>query len=133
MKIYRCLKCDNIVINYFIDKNLKCCDEDMVELIPNSAEGESDIHNPLIRRIGNLVTVTVGEKLHPMVDVHHLDFVILETDKSIYYRKLELEKVPVVDFLVLNEETVIRAYAYCNNHELWSSEFTTEEKENKNE
>ena len=109
------------------DKKIKCCDEEMLELIPNSAEGEKDIHVPLIRRIGSLVTISVGEKPHPMVDVHHLEFVLLETDKGLYYKKLELDSEPIVDFLLLNDENIIRAYAYCNDHELWSNDIVTNE------
>ena len=127
MKVYRCLKCEEIVIMRDDDKKIKCCDEEMLELIPNSAEGEKDIHVPLIRRIGSLVTISVGEKPHPMVDVHHLEFVLLETDKGLYYKKLELDSEPIVDFLLLNDENIIRAYAYCNDHELWSNDIVTNE------
>ena len=127
MKIYRCLNCENIVVARNEDKVLKCCDEEMVELIPNSNDGEQNIHIPQIRRIGNLVTIKVGLEPHPMIDVHHLEFVILATNKGIYYRKLEIESVPRVDFLVLNDEEIICAYAYCNNHELWMNEEVTKE------
>ena len=127
MKLYRCLKCEEVIVVRNDDKKLKCCDEEMVELIPNSNDGDKNTHVPLVRRIGNLVTITVGKEPHPMVDVHHLDFVLLVTDKGTYYRKLELESVPLVDFLILNDENIICAYAYCNNHELWMNEEVTDE------
>lgn len=122
MKIYRCLTCEEIVITRSDDKILKCCGEDMVELIPNSSDADSQKHTPLIRQIGNLVTVRVGENLHPMVDVHYIDFILLETDKGLYYKKLAFGEDPIADFLIHNQEKVLRAYAYCNNHFLWVSE-----------
>ena len=127
MKVYRCLKCEEVVVMRSDDKKIKCCDEEMYELIPNSSEGDKETHMPLIRRIGNFVTVTVGEKMHPMLDVHYLDFVLLETDKGIYYKKLNMEDKPVVDFLLMNDETIIKAYACCNDHELWANDEVTNE------
>lgn len=127
MKVYRCLNCENVVVAYNDEKKPKCCDEEMMELITNSTEGENDIHVPVIRRIGSLVTIKIGEKAHPMVDVHHLMFVILETNKGIYYKELAIENEPVVDFLIFNDEEIIRAYAYCNDHELWSTDVVTYE------
>ncbi len=131
MKVFRCLKCEEIIVTKCEDKKIKCCDEEMVELVPNSTDGASETHKPVIRRVGNLVIVTVGMVKHPMLDVHHIKFVVLETDKGIYYRDMELNGDPVADFLVLNNETVIRAYAYCNNHELWSTDFITNEEKEK--
>ena len=127
MRVLRCLKCDELIITLSDDKVVKCCDEDMIEQVPNSNDGAKETHVPLIRRIGNLVTVRVGATPHPMIDVHHLKFIILVTNKGIYYKELELEKEPLADFLILNEEEIVCAYAYCNNHELWMSNEVTKE------
>ena len=121
MRVLRCLKCDEVIITLNDEKILKCCGEDMIEQAPNSNDGAKETHVPVVRRIGNLVTVRVGATPHPMIDVHHIEFVVLVTTKGIYYRKLELEKEPVADFLILNEEEIVCAYSYCNNHELWMS------------
>ena len=126
MKVYRCLNCDNVVVTRD-EAKLKCCDEEMLELIPNSNDGNPNTHAPVIRRIGNLVTIKVGLEPHPMIDVHHIEFIILVTNQGIYYKKLELESEPFVDFLILNNEDIVCAYSYCNNHELWMSEEVTNE------
>lgn len=122
MKIYRCLTCEEVVITRSDDKILKCCGEDMIELIPNSSDADAQQHTPLIRQIGNFITIKVGEPLHSMLDVHYIDFILLETDKGLYYKKLALDDEPIADFLINNQEKIVRAYAYCNNHFLWSSE-----------
>lgn len=127
MKVFRCLKCDNIVITLDDEKVLKCCDEDMIEQAPNSNDGAKETHVPMIRRVGNLVTVRVGATPHPMIDVHHIKFILLVTNKGMYYRELELEKEPLGDFLVLNDEEIVGAYAYCNNHELWMNNEVSKE------
>lgn len=119
MKFYYCPNCNEIVIFRNEGKIVNCCEEEMVELLPNQNEEDCLAHKPIIRRIGNLVTVLIGDNPHPMVDVHNIDFIILETDKGAYYKKLTLNDAAIADFLVHNKEVVKCAYTYCNNHFLW--------------
>lgn len=122
MKFYRCTNCNEIVIFRNEGKVVNCCEEAMIELLPNQNEEDSVANKPIIRRIGNLVTVLVGTEPHSMVDVHYIDFILLETNKGIYYKKLSLDDFAIADFLVHNKEEVVRAYAYCSNHFLWMTE-----------
>ncbi len=117
MRFYRCNTCNEVAI-LENSKEIKCCDEVMEELF-QSTSGDELKHKPIINKLGNLVTVVVGEELHSMVDVHYIDFVVVETNKGFYYKKLEKNKKPIVDFLVHNEEEVLNVYSYCNNHGLW--------------
>lgn len=131
MKFYNCKGCNEILISRCEIKDVKCGHEneennEMVELIPNSTEASQEKHIPIIRKIGNLVTVTVGSVIHPSVEIHYIDFILLETDKGSYYKKVEFGKDPIIDFLVHNEEKVLRAYTYCNIHGLWVSEEVNE-------
>ena len=119
MKFYHCQNCNEIVIFRNEAKSIKCCEEEMVELLPNQNEEEASNHKLIVRKFGNLVTVLVGETPHPMVDVHNIDFIILETDKGFYYKKLNISEDAIADFLIHNQETLKRVYAYCNIHNLW--------------
>lgn len=122
MRFYYCTNCNEVVMFNNVSPLVKCCDQDMIELLPNQNEEDFDAHQPIIRKFGNLVTVLVGNAPHSMVEVHHIDFIILETNKGTYYKKLNLEDDAIADFLVHNQEEVLRAYVYCNNHFLYVSE-----------
>ena len=99
------------------DLPASCCGTEVEEIIPNN---DDSIHAPVIRKIGNFVTVTVGEEMHPMVDIHYISFVLLETSQGVQYKQLMKNTLPIVDFIVGNNEEIVNVYIYCNVHSLWS-------------
>ena len=121
MRFYQCRNCNQVHIK-LIDYDLPvyCCESEADEIIPNNCDGDEDIHIPVIRKIGNFVTINIGKKLHPMVDIHYISFVLLETNQGIQYKYLKKNTLPLVDFIVANDEEILNVYVYCTTHSLWS-------------
>ncbi len=105
MKFYKVN--DQIVINSEIGE----------EITPNTTDGAYEKHVPVIEQQGDHVTVTVGSVAHPMLDVHYIEWIILETATGYQKHDLRPGDVPVAAFAVT--EPVIAAYEYCNLHGLW--------------
>ena len=121
-KFYICSHCGNIAekIN---DSGVPmvCCGKRMDEIIPGVVEASHEKHIPVVSREGNVITVTVGSVIHPMSEEHSIEWIYLETDKGAHRRALTPGEEPVVKFVV-DGETPIAVYAYCNLHGLWKTE-----------
>ena len=121
MNFYRCNNCNEISINIFNNKSkMSCCKNEIEELKTNTFLEEIDNHLIQVRKIGNFVTITIGKEEHPMLDIHYISWVILETNKGIQYKHLNVGDTPIVDFLVGEYEEIINVFAYCTLHLLWS-------------
>lgn len=97
-----------------------CCGEKMRELIPNTVEASGEKHLPVVERSGSTLTVTVGAVEHPMVDVHHIQWLYVETVQGGHIRYLHPGEAPRAVF-ELGDETPVAVYAYCNLHGLWTT------------
>ena len=96
------------------------CECEVIE--PNTTDAAGEKHVPVIAVDGNVVTVSVGEVEHPMLDAHYIVFIALETDKGYAVRDLKPGDKPVATFAVEDGEKVIAAYEYCNLHGLWKAD-----------
>ena len=121
-KFYICPHCGNI-IEKIHDSGVSpvCCGKRMEEIIPGVVEASHEKHIPVVSKEGNIITVTVGSVIHPMSEEHSIEWIYLETDKGAHRRHLSPADSPVAKF-ILDNETPIAAYAYCNLHGLWRSE-----------
>ena len=90
------------------------------ELTPNTTDGAFEKHVPVIEQHGDHVTVKVGSVPHPMLDVHYIEWIILETASGFQRKDLKPGDLPEADFAVT--EPVVAAYEYCNLHGLWKAE-----------
>ena len=123
MLFYRCEGCGNF-ITFLGNKTActpKCCGETMKELTPNTTDGATEKHVPVITQDGNKVTVTVGSVEHPMLDNHYIEWIILETSEGYSKKDLHPSDKPCATFILNDNETVVAAYEYCNLHGLWST------------
>ena len=66
------------------------------------------------------ITVTVGAVEHPMLDVHFIEWILLETATGFQVKKLLPGMKPSAVFTA--DEKVLAAYEYCNLHGLWVKE-----------
>ena len=122
MKYYQCKHCKQIVSKE-VDANVKlfCCGEAMEELVPNTHDGAGEKHVPVFRIDGNKVMVFVGEVEHPMLDVHYIMFIAIETNLGKHVKYLKPGEKPYAEFILAEGEHFIKAYEFCNLHSLWSN------------
>ena len=122
-KFYFCTHCHNLVekIN---DSGVPivCCGEDMIELTGNTVDAAAEKHVPEIMQEGRHVTVKVGSVDHPMIPAHYIQWIFLATSHGVQRRPLAPGEAPVASFMLLEGETVVAAYEYCNLHGLWKKE-----------
>ena len=120
MKFYVCKHCGNIIA-YAKESGVKvkCCGEEMVELVAGSVDASKEKHVPEIEVKDNLVTVTVGSVLHPMTEAHLIEWIALVTKEGNQRKVLKAGEAPQAKFAITDGDEVIEAYAYCNLHGLW--------------
>lgn len=123
MKFYKCAHCGNIIV-YIHDSGVRasCCGEVMQELIPNTTDAAGEKHVPVISIDGQTVTVAVGSVLHPMLDVHYIEWIMLETREGRQRKALKPGDEPKAVFALVPGDEVVAAYEYCNLHGLWKAE-----------
>ena len=118
-KFYICEHCGNLVTTiHNAGVPLVCCGEKMKELLPNTVEASGEKHLPVAELSGSTLTVTVGAVEHPMVDVHHIQRLFVETENGGQLRYLAPGQAPKAVF-ELGSEKPVAVYAYCNLHGLW--------------
>ncbi|MHA1302569.1 MAG: desulfoferrodoxin [Candidatus Heimdallarchaeaceae archaeon] len=118
-EIYKCEICGNIVATIHGGQGaLVCCGEKMKLLEEQTAEMATEKHVPVIEIDGNIVKVTVGSTIHPMLEKHYIEWIEIITEDGRSYRKfLEPEQEPVAIFNVNSK--VVKAREHCNIHGLW--------------
>ena len=90
------------------------------ELIANTVDAAKEKHVPVIEQHGDHVTVKVGSIPHPMLDVHYIEWIILETATGYQKKDLTPNDKPEAEYAVTGP--VLAAYEYCNLHGLWKAE-----------
>lgn len=121
-KFYICEHCGNI-IGMINDAGvpMMCCGQKMTKLVPGTIEASVEKHIPVVTVKDDIVEVTVGSVLHPMVEEHSIQWVYVLTDRGGQRKCLNAGEEPVVKF-ALKDEKPIAVYAYCNLHGLWKAD-----------
>ena len=121
-RFFQCTHCGNIIA-FVKDKGVPviCCGEKMKELLPGTTDAAVEKNVPVISREGDLVTVTVGSTLHPMLPEHYIEWISLETKEGNQRKELKPGQDPVAHFMLCPGDEPVAAYAYCNLHGLWKS------------
>ena len=122
MKFYKCNVCGKVVA-MLKDTGIDtiCCSQEMLELKANTTDAAVEKHVPVVTEKGNLVEVAVGSVTHPMEDQHFIEWIALETEKSVQIINLKPGQEPKAVFALTEGDKVVRAYAYCNLHGLWAN------------
>lgn len=123
MKFYRCKKCGQIVA--MVEKKrcpIMCCGEPMEEIIPGTTDAAVEKHVPVYEVKDNLVYVTVGSTLHPMIPEHYIQWIALKTKNGNQRKVLTPEDEPKATFALIPGDEVEAVLAYCNLHSLWKAE-----------
>ena len=121
-KFLRCPICGNLV-EVINDSNvpIMCCGKPMEELVANTTDGATEKHVPVVEINNELVTITVGETLHPMTEEHYIMWIHVFTNLKEYHFNLNPSDNPQVKFSKDINEEIIEVNAYCNLHGLWSA------------
>ena len=122
-KFYRCKTCGNI-LGAINDSGVTpvCCGQRMEVLTANTTDAATEKHVPVFTRNGNKVTVKVGAAAHPMLEEHHIQWVILVQGSVTERVVLAPGAAPEAVFTVTDANASVRAYEYCNLHGLWTAE-----------
>ena len=122
IKFYRCNHCGNIIVKVHDAKvPVVCCGEKMVELVPGVVDASLEKHIPQYVVEEDLVSVTVGSTLHPMLEEHHIEWICLVTNLGYQIKHLVPGGEPKASFKLLEGEEVLEIYEYCNLHGLWKT------------
>ena len=122
VKFFICKKCGKIVevIKPSACPTM-CCGEAMAELVPGTSDGAREKHVPVYEVRDNVVSVTVGEAEHPMLDEHYIEWIAVQTQNGLQRKLLKPGDAPKATFLLSEGESVEAVYAYCNLHSLWKA------------
>ena len=122
-KFYICEKCGKIVA--LVKESgvpVMCCGQKMKEIVPGTTEASLEKHIPVFTVDKNLVHVTVGSVLHPMIPEHYIEWISLQTKSGNQRKALKPGDKPEVCFAICDGDEVEAVYAYCNLHSLWKAE-----------
>ena len=120
MNFYKCERCKNIIIHVKEERvPVSCCHELMKLLVPNTEDAASDKHVPVVTKTDNVAIVEIGSVPHPMIDVHYIEWIVLETNKGYYIKHLNPGDLPKAQFKLTENEEILAAYEHCNLHGLW--------------
>lgn len=99
LRIFKCRHCGNVIIK-MIDKGVDvvCCGEKMEEIVANTSEGATEKHLPLVNKNGDILQVKVGEALHPMEEIHFINFIAVEFNDGFVVKTLSPGNPPEESF-----------------------------------
>ncbi|HPN74181.1 MAG TPA: desulfoferrodoxin [Candidatus Marinimicrobia bacterium] len=116
--MYKCEICGNIVeVLHEGAGELVCCGKPMKLIVENTTDAAREKHVPVIEKIADGYKVSVGSVLHPMIDVHYIEWIELDADGQVFRKYLKPGDTPVAIFKVSAEKLTAREY--CNIHGLW--------------
>ncbi len=122
-RFFICEHCGNIVgLIRSTGVPIKCCGQNMTELIPGTTDAAVEKHVPVVSVEGNIVTAKIGEVAHPMVEEHYIQWVYLQTNKGGQRKNLLPGEAPEVTFALTEDEKPLAVYEYCNLHGLWKAD-----------
>ncbi|MDO5015075.1 MAG: desulfoferrodoxin family protein [Clostridia bacterium] len=123
LEFFKCEVCGNIAVKIVDSKvPLVCCGQEMTLLNANTTDAAQEKHVPVVEVNGNIVEVTVGEVEHPMVEEHYIQFITIETEKTVQTARLQPGEKPYAKFALADDDKLVAAYEYCNLHGLWKKQ-----------
>ena len=95
---------------------IKCCDNEMEKLIPNSVDAAVEKHVPVYEKVEDEIVVKVN---HVMEKEHFIEWISLVKENKEITVKLYPEQEAEVRFPYISGSTL---YSYCNKHGLWKTD-----------
>ena len=114
MKLFRCNNCNRLIVEITDESSkINCCKENL-ELIDLAKVNQSEEHKPHYRHVGNLLNVKIGKNSHPMIDIHYIKYIIVQTTNGIQIERLKPNTNSNTNILLKDNEEVIGVYSYCS-------------------
>jgi len=120
-KFFCCERCGNLIsIVKASGVPLVCCGSKVKELVAGGTDASTEKHLPVITAECGKVTVAVGSVAHPMLDGHSIEWIYLQTANGGQRKRLAPGQRPEAVFL-LEDDTAVAAFAFCDLHGLWKT------------
>lgn len=113
----RCKHCGSIVGVIKSGAPLYCCGEPMEQLVPNTSDGATEKHVPVVTRENGTIKVQVGSVEHPMAPEHFIEWIAVMNATTTQRISLSPGDKPAEEFC--DRGGKYEVYAYCNLHGLW--------------
>ena len=109
VEFYECEICGNVMVK-LVDGGVtpQCCGSPMEMMKVKKGDSGKEKHTPVVA--------------HPMEEDHFIGFAVLENGCGFDVKELKTKGYPVAQFLLNEDETAGRVYAWCNQHGLWEAE-----------
>lgn len=122
ISFFECKHCKNIALK-LVDQGppLSCCGDPMIELKAGTSDGAHEKHVPALQINGDILSVQVGEVLHPMTPEHFIQWILVEQGDKIQYQRLTPDQEPKASFKI-EPGVPFTVYEHCNLHGLWKIE-----------
>ena len=118
IKFKKCLKCNNIIeviTKCNSDNKIICCENEMVDIIPNSAEASFEKHLPVYELDESNIKIRVN---HVMESDHYIAWILVKGKNKVVKKDFNENDIP--ELLVPYEKGSF-IYSYCNKHGLWKT------------
>ncbi len=90
------------------------------ELKAGEVDAALEKHVPIVKHENGKLVVDVGSLEHPMLDVHYIQFIVLQSERGLEVVELRPNEKPHAEFGDIEHGVV---YEYCNLHGLWKQTF----------
>lgn len=122
IKFYKSADSGDAVIKVFETNAPATSPDGLVELVPDSTDGATEKHVPVVEVDGDHIHVNIGSADHPMLPEHFIQFICLVTEQTYEIHTLEPGNAPHTDFYISRGDKPVAVYEYCNIHGLWVKE-----------
>ena len=123
LEIYKCNVCGNMVeVLHAGDGELVCCGQPMKLMNPDSTDGATEKHVPVIEKWKKGYHIKVGSARHPMEEKHYIEWIELVSDDGRVWRRFLTPADEPEAFFDEVEADKITARDFCNIHGLWKAE-----------
>ena len=120
MKLCKCALCGQMAVVIKESKcPVVCCGQPMEVLEPGTTDGAREKHIPVWEAADGVVNVTVGSVEHPMLPAHYIEWIALESKKTVQLSRLEPGAAPKASFALTEDDEPVAAYEFCNLHGFW--------------
>lgn len=119
MKLYKCKHCGTVFEMIYSGES-PCMDK-FEEIYPNSTEGATEKHIPIVHVDGSTIKVRVANLPHPMEEKHWITSIFVIYNNHVLRKDLTPNDIPEAEFNVGNYHGEILVYEYCNLHGLWKT------------